>query len=711
MAKKKKIKNTKMSDEDMLRSEVSSRISELDGYHSTTYEYIEDQMRFHSGDQWDSEVKNSRIQEGLPVVTLPVIQTYTNNIINPLRINPIGMRVSTDDEGASTLLSGLLREIEEKSRAKEAYEQAHEHQVISGLGWIKVDLVYKNGTDLDQEIRIDIVRDQCSIMIDPLSKQSDGSDARYGAYVGFMNEDEAKEKYGEDIGQCFSSVDLYHSWSGTIPDNTVCELIYYKIDEAKTDKYWYQDGTVSEGELVEGKVLVGQRKISKKTCKMYKFVGQKLVGEAELPLPYIPLVPVYGDRLVSSENGSSRLGGIVHWTQDSQRSINLYAANEKLQVAIAPKVPIMMVDGQKEGFEADWDNINNANPTTIEYNMIIDERTGVVAPPPSRLGNELEIQSSINGRLQAQQDLGRSAGIFDAKLGGQTVGPGMESGLAALNRSTNSEITTAHYTQNLQHSIEQVARICIHLIPYAYDTEKMVTFRDETGNKSRQMIDMSKVVTPGLIENMDIDFTAGPMLMSQRKEAVSTMIGVGQLMPDKMPVMADILMRNLDSPGSREIAERFEKMLPPELKMGDQGPDPQAQAMLQQADAQIQAMSQTVEQYEAIIRELQAKLQNEEADRKVDMAQKVIDSETKLAVEKMKQNGMDGRQDQQIMADTMQSIGETASSVISSEPVVDVVVTPGPEDFVPQTPGPLAFEDVPDTLDFSDEGDDTLVFE
>lgn len=702
-----KKKNTMLSDDDMIRSEVSNRISELSGYHSTTYEYIEDQMKFHSGDQWEDDILLARKKEGLPVVTLPVVQTYTNNIINPLRINPIGMRVATDDEDVSVLLSGMLREIEEKSRAKEAYEQAHEHQVISGLGWIKVDLRYKNDSDLEQEVFIDIVRNQCAVMIDPLSKQSDGSDARFGVCMNFLNEDDAHAQYGEDIGHAFSGIDLYGSWHGTVPDNSVVELIYYKIDDSKTDKYWYTDGTVSEGDIVEAKVIAGQRKISKKTCKMYKYVGQKLVGEAELPLPYIPLVPVYGDRLVSNNN-SAKLGGIVHWTQDSQRSINLYAANEKLQVAIAPRVPIMMVDGQKEGFEDDWDNINNANPTTIEYNMVVDERTGTVAPPPSRVSNDIEIQSSIAGRLQAQQDLGRSAGIFDAKLGGQSNA--QESGLAALNRSNNSEITTAHYTQNLQHSIEQVARICVHLIPYAYDVERLVTFRDETGKKSRQMIDMSRVVTPEVIDDMDIEFTAGPMLMSQRKESVNTMIGVGQLMPDKMPVMADILMRNLDSPGSREIAERFEKMLPPELRNTESAPDPQAQAMLQQADQQIQGMSQTLEQYEAIIRELQAKLQNEEADRKVDMAQKVIDSETKLAVEKMKQDGMDSRQDQTIAAETMRSIADVASSAISSQPVVDIVTTPGAEDYIPSTPGPLSFEEMPETLEFEDEGDQ-IIFE
>jgi len=698
-------------DEVNLRSRVMSRLDKLSSYHSKTYDYIEDQLEYASGEQWDESVRNERENNGMPVMTIPMIQTYINRIVNPLRKNPLGMRVETPDEDLTELISGVIREIESKSRSREAYEKAFYNAVASGLGWIKVGTRFKDDYSMEQEIYIDIVPHPGSIFIDPHSKQTDGSDAKFGVYMTYIDTQEAKELYGDDVGGSIGGINIFDRWERDIPDESTPEMLYYELVEKKVKRFFYQDGSTSDVEI-EGKIAVASRDISRKSCKVIKFVGQKIVSEVELPIPFIPLIPVYGDHLNLYKNSDIHLAGVVHWGKASQDMINMYASNEVQLVANSPKAPWIMVEGQDEN-HPEWDDANEKNYSKLTYTPVaLDD--GTPAPAPYRADNSAQTQGFIASRNQASQDMGRTLGMFDNMLGGMQTSN--ESGMAVGLRNTEGELSTIQYIQNLEHSIEQCTRVVLHLVPYVYDTTREITVRSEDGNKAVVPVNLSQVITDELLQNIDIVFSSGPALASKKQEAVMNVMNVMSLMPDKAPMIGDILIDNLDAPGSREISNRLKKMLPPELQEGNKEVDPQVQQLLAQADQQSQAQSQQIQYLEGIVRQLQAEAIADSEKNKTQTINTVIKAEADIAKERIKQSGEDERLQEKIEADASKDMMNVAKDIIGNvtEVTDPIELAPGSEDYVPVVRGPVVSPSVKDpslveSIEFDDE--DEIIFE
>ena len=105
-----------------LRQKIQNRLQIMSGYHSRTYDYIKEQLEFVSGNQWDSSVLSARELDKRPSVVLNLTKTYVNRVVNPVRMNPIGIRINTDNPELTEFTTGVIREVEANSRAQEAYE-------------------------------------------------------------------------------------------------------------------------------------------------------------------------------------------------------------------------------------------------------------------------------------------------------------------------------------------------------------------------------------------------------------------------------------------------------------------------------------------------------------------------------------------------------------------------------------------------------------
>jgi hypothetical protein len=88
-----------------------------------------------------------------------------------------------------------------------------------------------------------------------------------------------------------------------------------------------------------------------------------------------------------------------------------------------------------------------------------------------------------------------------------------------------------------------------------------------------------------------VTISVGKSQPTRRKEGTDMMGQLAQAVPNMVPLFADLWVGMMDFPGHREIADRFKKMLPPQLQEGEQSQDPAAlQAQLQQAHMQIQQL-------------------------------------------------------------------------------------------------------------------------
>jgi hypothetical protein len=93
---------------------------------------------------------------------------------------------------------------------------------------------------------------------------------------------------------------------------------------------------------------------------------------------------------------------------------------------------------------------------------------------------------------------------------------------------------------------------------------------------------------------------------TKRMETFDTMQQVLQANPDLINIIGDIFFRNSDLAGADQLADRFKKMLPPQLQddSEDQIP-PQAKAAIQHGQQQVQALNEACKHYEGVIQSLE----------------------------------------------------------------------------------------------------------
>jgi hypothetical protein len=91
-----------------------------------------------------------------------------------IKVTPTGGRATYE---AAQVFSGIIRSIEYRSKAVDAYSTAIYHQVESGIGYVRVETDYVDEQSFDLDLWIRRVPDPRSVYMDPDCKSYDKSDA------------------------------------------------------------------------------------------------------------------------------------------------------------------------------------------------------------------------------------------------------------------------------------------------------------------------------------------------------------------------------------------------------------------------------------------------------------------------------------------------------------------------------------------------------
>jgi hypothetical protein len=111
-----------------------------------------DDLKFIAGEQWDPDVKAAR--EGRPIITINTLPQYVGQVIGDRRMNKTTIKVrATKDASAKMANSraGIIKSIEQFSRAERAYDMGLEDQVSCGIGncastWIMLTTTHLSRT-------------------------------------------------------------------------------------------------------------------------------------------------------------------------------------------------------------------------------------------------------------------------------------------------------------------------------------------------------------------------------------------------------------------------------------------------------------------------------------------------------------------------------------------------------------------------------------
>lgn len=524
-------------------------------------------LRFDAGDQWDPVIKQQRQLDHRPCLTINKTGTFTRSVVNNMRKQRPRIKVHPVSDGAvlavSKVIQGMVRHIEVASNADVAYDTGADYQTKMGWGYWRVLSKYVDEKSFEQELALERIRNQFSVYFDPSSIAPDGLDATRGAITGKMRIDDFEAKYP---GKTVSSWSLIGAGDDIPSKDEITLLEYMRIIEKPEQLLRLSDGSnvwrsdVTDDDLkAKSLVIIDERKSARRVLKWSKLSGADELESGEHPGKYLRVIPVYGSELVI--DGKCERFGMVKALMDPQIQYNFWRTSETEIVAMAPKAPWLMAEGQDEGHETEWDNANKKNYSSLKYKVLMDDG-GTALPPPQRQQPQAIPAASIQAAMAASEDLKAVAGMFDPALGA----PGQEtSGAMVDSRREQSDLSNFHYYDNLTRSIRATGITLLDLIPHYYDTQRVIRIIGEDGTPDSVTINeqaIGKVLNDVTVGRYDVVMDTGPGYDTKRMEARDAMLDVLKVYPQIAQVGGDIILRQFDAPGMEALADRVAALIP-----------------------------------------------------------------------------------------------------------------------------------------------------
>ena len=564
-----------------------------------------DDLEFLYGDQWPQDIQTQRTMDKRPCLTVNQLPQFVRQVTNDQRHNRPAITVSPIDDGAdqetAEILTGLMRHIQTVSDADVAIDTAFFSAASIGLGYMRVTTDYEAYNSFNQDIYIKRILNPFSVYFGMQSSEHDYSDATQCMIVDDIPVAEFKRLYPKaevvSADQLGSTGNNKVDWAASDESIRIGEYFKkcFKDDELILLSTGEQvlKSEIEDVPLPMGITIEGSRKTQVPYIEWYLITGNEVLEKKTWPGIYIPVIPVIGEEF--DINGERKLKGIVRDAKDSQRMYNFWATAQTEMIALAPKAPWIGVEGQFEGYEKDWERANQDNLAYLEYKAV--DIRGNPAPSPQRNAYEAPIQAISASRSQAAYDLKAVTGIYGASLGEAS---NERSGKAILARQREGDMTNYHYIDNLSRSIRYLGKVILDLIPHIYDVERTVRIVNENGEEDMVKLNaetehkgMQQVFDPS-VGRYDVVVTAGPSYSTKRQEAMESMMSLTNSYPEMAQIAGDLIVKNMDWPGAKEISERLKRAIPPQL-LGDDAEQGGAQQMQQQ----MQQMGQELEQLNA----------------------------------------------------------------------------------------------------------------
>lgn len=604
---------------------------------------IEDKT-FVIGEQWPEEIKALRKKESRPCLTINRLPQFVRQITNEQRQNRPSIKINPFDDAAdkdtAKIFQGLIRSIWNNSNGDIAVDTAFEGAVEQSFGFFRIVPQYVDSMSFDQELVIKQIPNSFSVLLDPASKEPDGSDANWGFVVDEISKDEFKAQFPDSkTSQMSDWVTDSDGWMDK--EKSICRVAEYFTKELEQiEIVLFSNGVILERSKVpevlpEGVVEENSRKALVPTIKWYKITGEEILEETEWPGQWIPIIPVYG--AIKDVNGRKIIESAIRHAKDSQTAFNFFVSSETEAIALAPKAPFMVANGQIDDKQRNaWATANTKSHAYLTYEPV--SVGGQVLGAPQRVNFEPAVQAITNARMQAADDIKATTGIYDASLGNRS---NEQSGIAIQRRNIQSQTANFHFVDNLSRSIKHCGRILVDAIPYYYDAARTIrivgeddkqeivkinqTFQDNSGKDKKHSF---------LVGKYDVVVEVGPNYATQRQEAASTTLELMRSLPNQASVFADVAVRNMDFPGADEVANRLKKTVSPNLlddKDKPQGTTPEElRQQIQQMQQALQMASQQAEQMNQVIQTKSLELESKERIAFAEMQNKLAIESAKL---------------------------------------------------------------------------------
>jgi hypothetical protein len=613
-------KRRQKKDDEKILARARKRMEKCISAESESRKAELEDIKFRAGEQWPADVQAQRNFDKRPCLTINKCPTFVHQVTNPIRENRPAIHVSpVGDKGdpeVAKMYEGLIRYYQRKSRADIAHDTGMEQAVTSGLGFWRVTTVYESATSFNQEPRTERVRNRFTIYLDPDRQEPDGADSKYGFVTEMIPREEFEAVYPDADPLPFDQAGSGEKMKNWIDGKTIRIAEYFEVsDEARTLVFLSNGHTGWKDELGEdaldglaqGRISIEKtRESQEKKVSWYKITAKEILERGDWLGETIPIIPCIGDEL--DVEGKVQYAGVIRHAKDAQRMYNYWVTAETEMIALQPKAPWVMEEGQIEGHEAEWKQSNIRNYPVLTYKGT--SVGGSPAPPPQRQQFSGPASGIIAAKEGAANDMMATTGVrFDSTPGERMYD---ESGRALRELRRNSDIGSYHFMDNLSRALKREGEIYIDILPKYLDTKRMLLILREDGQEEQVMADPHasqpyaevrpqptpekpnpktlKIFNPNY-GKYGVTVTTGPNYATKRVEAAESMMEFARVMPNVASLIADLIAKNMDWEGSEEIAARLAKAIPAQfLTPNQKDVPPQIQALMQQMDMQIKQL-------------------------------------------------------------------------------------------------------------------------
>lgn len=615
-----------------------------------------DDLKFKAGQQWPPDVMAQRATDKRPCLTINKLPTFVHQITNDQRQNRPGIDVAPvgekGDRDVAKMYKGMIRAIERDSSADIAYDTAFDNAVSNGWGYFRLLTEYESDDSFNQVLVIKRVRNPFTVYLDANCQEPDAADAKYGFVTEMVPKAEFEADWPDAQPVNFDMAGEGESYKNWIGKDEVRVAEYYEIVAEHRKLLALSNGAeVWEDELHDdvreaidnGTIKIENERVSECHKTMwYKLTAIEVLERAETVFRWVPIIRVIGDEI--DIEGKVKFSGIIRNAKDPQRMVNYWTTMLAEVVALVPKAPYIVEEGQIEGHESQWKNANVKNYPFLSYKAT--SVSGRPTPPPQRQPPAQVPTGIAQAKQDASQDMMTTTGIrFDATLGERMVD---ESGRAMQELQRKGDIGAFHFVDNLGRALKHLGRIMIDAIPKVYDTKRTLMILREDGSEENVTLDPHASQPYAEVQNgmkkmkifnpnagkYGVTVVIGPSYATKRIEAAQSMLDFARALPNTAALIADLIAKNQDWEGAQEMADRLAKAVPPQLLSPDQKDiPPQLQAVMQHMDEQIKALTQERQQ-------LMAALQSKDADRaiKQDQIDKTFEANLLKIVEEANAN-------------------------------------------------------------------------
>jgi hypothetical protein len=578
--------------------------------------------------QWDSWVVGDRVTNSRPCLTINKTMQHCLQIINDGKQNKPGVTIrpvgDTASYEAAQIYQEVIRHIEYNSNAENVYDNASEFQVYGGIGYWRIVTDYISDKSFDQDIYIKRIKNPRSVYLDPNINEIDGSDANFGFIFSDMPKDLYNAEHPDftDIGGMSSLGNTSDGWFTN--DHVRVAEYYRKIN--KKDK-WVSFLTPTNNELIEsfwselppdGKDMFSevaksertlpirqktarQRAVVRGEVEWYKIAGNTIIDREPWPGKYIPIIRIVGTETII--DGTLDRKGHTRALLDPQRIYNVNSSANVEYGALQAKSPITAPAAAIEGYEEYYKTANVVPHAVLPYNNYDED--GNKLDRPERMTPPQPSPAYVRQLEIAQNEMMMVTGQYQAQMG---ENENAKSGIAIGARQRQGDRATYHFTDGQSIGIRYTGKQLIDLIPKIYDTKRIIRIEAKDGSVINLTIDPDaeqsflKLVPDGQPTSSDetiinvifnpnvgdysVQSDTGPSFATRRQDAFNALTQIAAQNKEFMNVAGDILWKVADFPEAQILAQRWRRIIAPNI-LGD-APNPQITEQLQQASAKIE---------------------------------------------------------------------------------------------------------------------------